>query len=156
MKNRIRTKYKPKGRKSRGRKSRGRKSRGRKSRRRRRTRSSVKAGTGKGDKTKGAKSASKTGTWTARRQELWKPGDDPEFTSKDIFFKKMGLGKEQIDLLNAHQVGPDEIIVLDTYETAAEFRKDKRTYKLTDDQLVRMTVWAKAYNRALTMRILGL
>ena len=54
MKNRMRmTKYKPKGRKSRGRKSRGRKSRGRKSRRRRRTRSSVKAGTGKGDKTKG-------------------------------------------------------------------------------------------------------
>ena len=46
--------------------------------------------------------------------------------------------------------------MLDTYETAAEFRKDKRTYKLTDDQLVRMTVWAKAYNRALTMRILGL
>ena len=116
----------------------------------------MKAGTGKGDKTKTAKSASKTGTWAARRQELWKPGDDPEFTSKDIFFKKMGLGKEQIDLLNADQVGPDEILVLDTYETAAEFRKDKRTYKLTDDQLVRMTVWAKAYNRALTMRILGL
>jgi len=155
MKNRIRTKYKPKGRKSRGRKSRGRKSRGRKSRRRHRKRSSVKAGTGKDDK-KTVKSASKTGTWAARRQELWKPKDDPEFTSKDIFFKKMGLGKEQIDLLNEHQVGPAEIMELDTYETADEFKNAQETYKLTNDQLVRMTVWAKAANRALTMRILGL